>query len=111
MERSREMVTKIAVQITPQGVLIPHAAVQEWIEQGLEIVKDEQRIIIQPRSAPRTERERVLRILEESGLLVKPRWEPVTPPVSPEERAELAKKLSAGRPLSEIIIEEREERW
>jgi hypothetical protein len=83
--------TKIAVQITPQGVLIPQAAVHQWIEQGLEIVKDEQRIIIQPRPAPRTKRERVLRILEESGLLVKPRWEPVTPPVSPEERAELAK--------------------
>lgn len=105
------MATTITVQITPQGVLIPHAAVQEWIEQGLEVIKDEQRIIIQPRSAPRTERERVLRILEESGLLVKPRWEPVIPPVSPEERAELAKKLSVGRPLSEIIIEEREERW
>jgi len=75
------MATTIAVQITPQGVLIPRAAVQEWIE------------------------------LEESGLLVKPHWEPVTPPVSPEERAELAKKLSVGRPLSEVVIEEREERW
>jgi hypothetical protein len=105
------MVTKIAVQITPQGVLIPHAAVQEWIEQGLEIVKDEQRIVIQPRSAPRTERERVLRILEESGLLVKPQWEPTSPPVSSTELAELAKKFSVGRPLSEIVIEEREERW
>jgi len=105
------MTTTIAVQITPQGILIPHAAVQEWMEQGLEVVKEEQCIIIQPRSAPRTERERVLRILEESGLLVKPCWEPVTPPVSPEERAELAKKLSVGRPLSEVVIEEREERW
>ena len=104
------MATTIAVQITPQGVLIPHAAVQEWIEQGLEVIKDEQRIIIQPRPAPRTERERVLRILEDSGLLVKPHWEPVTPPAS-EERTELAKKLSVGRPLSEVVIEEREERW
>ncbi|HID62583.1 MAG TPA: hypothetical protein EYP49_07585 [Anaerolineae bacterium] len=104
------MVTKIAVQITPQGVLIPHAAVQEWIEQGLEVIKDEQRIIIQPRSAPRTERECVLRILEDSGLLVEPHWEPVTSPISPKERAELAKKLSVGRPLSEVVIEEREER-
>jgi len=104
------MATTIDVQITPQGVLIPHAAVQEWIEQGLEVIKDEQRIIIQPRSAPRTERERVLRILEDSGLLVKPQWEPVTPPAS-EERTELAKKLSVGRPLSKVVIEEREERW
>ena len=35
------MATTIAVQITPQGVLIPHAAVQEWIEQGLEVIKEE----------------------------------------------------------------------
>ena len=105
------MATTIAVQITPQGVLIPHAAIQEWIEQGLEVVKDEQRIIIQPRSAPRTKRERVLRILEDSGLLVKPQWEPTSPPVSSTELAELARKFSVGRPLSEIVIEEREERW
>jgi hypothetical protein len=105
------MAKTIAARMTRQGLLIPHAAVQEWIEQGLEVVKDEQRIIIQPRPAPRTKRERVLRILEESGLLVKPHWEPVTPPVSPEERAELAKKLSVGYPLSEVVIEEREERW
>ena len=105
------MATTIAVQITPQGVLIPHAAVQEWIEQGLEVIKDEQRIIIQPRPAPRTERERVLRILEDSGLLVKPQWEPTSPPVSSTELAELARKFSVGRPLSEIVIEEREERW
>ncbi len=30
--------------------------------------------------------------------------------VSSEERARLAKKLSRGKPLSEIIIEDREER-
>jgi hypothetical protein len=105
------MATTIAVQITPQGVLIPRAAIQEWIEQGIEVIKDEQRIIIQPRPAPRTKRERVLRILEESGLLVKPQWEPTSPPVSSTELAELAKKFSVGRPLSEIVIEEREERW
>jgi len=32
------------------------------------------------------------------------------PAVSSEERARLAKKLSHGKPLSEIIIEDREER-
>ncbi len=105
------MATTIAVQITPQGVLIPHAAVHEWREQGLEVIKDEQSIIIQPRPAPRTKRERVLRILEDSGLLVKPQWEPTSPPASSTELAELARKFSVGRPLSEIVIEEREERW
>lgn len=64
-----------------------------------------------PKPAPRTERERVLWILESSGMLVKPHWEPMSPPVSSAELAELAEKFSVGRPLSEAIIEEREERW
>ncbi|TEU14019.1 MAG: hypothetical protein E3J21_17115 [Anaerolineales bacterium] len=105
------MSTRIAVQIDPKGLLIPRAAIREWLEQGVEVIKDKERIIIQPRSAPRTERERVLQILEASGLLVKPQWEPTSPPVSSTELAELAEKFSVGRPLSEIAIEEREERW
>ncbi len=32
-------------------------------------------------------------------------------PVSPARRAELAQALAVGKPLSEIIIEERAERW
>lgn len=107
------MSTVIAAKLTPQGLLIPHAAIREWQERGIEVIliKDKERIIIQPRSRPRTERERVLRILEDSGLLVKPQWEPTSPPVSPAEMTELAEKFSVGRPLSEIIIEECEERW
>lgn len=103
----------IAAQVIPQGLLIPRAAIQEWLERGVEVIKerDEERIVIQPKPAPRGERERVLQILEGSGLLVKPQWEPTSPPVSSAERAELAKKFSVGRPLSEIVIEEREERW
>jgi len=97
--------------MTPQGLLIPTAVLREWLDQGIEVIKDKQRIIIQPKPAPRTERERVLQILEVSGLLVKPQWEPTSPPVSPTELAELAEKFSVGRPLSEIVIEEREERW
>jgi len=107
------MTTSVTVQVTPQGLLIPRAAIREWLDRGIEVVKDkdEERIVIQPRSAPRTERERVLQILEASGLLVKPQWKPTSPPVSPAERAELAGKFSVGQPLSEIVIEEREERW
>jgi hypothetical protein len=105
------MSTLVAVQVTSEGLLIPYAAIREWLEQGVEVIKDKERIIIRPRSTPRTERERVLRILEASGLLVKPQWEPTSPPVSPAELAELAKKFSVGQPLSEIVIEEREERW
>lgn len=105
------MPTKIEVQVTPEGLLIPRAAINEWLEGGIEVVKEEERIVIQPRPAPPTERERVLQILEEAGLLVKPQWEPTSPPVSDAELAKLAEKLSIGRPLSEIVIEEREERW
>lgn len=101
----------VAAQVTPHGLLIPRAAIHEWLERGVEVVKDKERIVIQPKPAPRGERERVLQILEGSGLLVKPQWEPTSPPVSPAERAELAKKFSVGQPLSEILIEEREERW
>jgi hypothetical protein len=53
----------------------------------------------------------VIRILEEAGLLVKPDWEPTAPPVSDTELEELRRKFSVGKPLSEIIIEERDERW
>ena len=105
------MSTRIEARITPEGLVIPHAAIREWLEQGIEVIKDEERIVIQPQSASLTEREHVLQILEEDGLLVKPEWQPTSPPVSDAELSELAKKLSVGRPLSEIVIEEREEGW
>ena len=105
------MTDVIAAQMTPKGLLIPHDAIREWQEQGIEVIKEKERIIIQPRSEPRTERERVLQILEAAGLLL-----PVEPlssshkPVSPQEQAELSRKFSVGRPLSEIVIEERRDR-
>jgi hypothetical protein len=105
------MGTPIEAQVTPQGLLIPRAVIREWLEQGVDVIKDKDRIVIQPRSTPQTERERVLQILEASGLLLP--TEPLPPshkPVSAEEQAELARKFSAGRPLSEIVIEDREDR-
>ncbi len=105
------MPTKIEVQVTPEGLLIPRAAIHEWLEGGIEVVKEEARIVIQPRPAPLTERERVLQILGEAGLSLPP--EPLPSdhkPVSLEEQAELARKFSVGRPLSEMVIEEREDR-
>lgn len=107
------MSTSIAAQMTPQGLLIPRDAILEWMERGVEVIKekDEERIVIQPRPAPRTERERVLQILEASGLLVSPEPLPAShKPLSQEEKAELARKFSIGKPLSEIVIEEREDR-
>lgn len=104
------MSVSVAVQMVPQGVLVPRSAVSEWLEQGIEAIKDGGRIIIRPRSSE-AERLRVIQILDEAGLLVQPDWEVASPPVSDAELAELSDKFSVGRPLSEIVIEERNERW
>ncbi len=57
------------------------------------------------------EHELSIQALREDGLLVEMERPAIQPPVSEEKRAELARKLSVGRPLSEIIIEEREAGW
>jgi len=105
------MKTTIATEITPQGLLVPRSALEDWLELGVEKKKEKEQIVIRPRSYEQDEREEVIRILEEAGLLVKPDWEPTAPPVSDTELEELRRKFSVGKPLSEIIIEEREERW
>jgi predicted DNA-binding antitoxin AbrB/MazE fold protein len=55
-----------------------------------------------------THRRRVRAMLKEGGLT---RTEPISgevrPGLSPERRAELAELLARGKPLSEIIIDER----
>ena len=54
----------------------------------------------------------VIRLLQEAGLVTfkaEPSTEQQTP-ISPERRAELGRLFSIGRPLSELIIEEREGR-
>jgi hypothetical protein len=103
------MATTIPVQITQQGLLIPRAVIQEWVEQGIQAVKDEQSIIIRPKPAHTDARRRVRQVLRAADMLYEPHWE--TPsPVSVEERADLARRLAQGRPLSEIIIEDRQDR-
>jgi hypothetical protein len=96
--------------MVPQGLLVPRAAFGEWLERGVEAIKERERIIIRPRPAEPDEREEVIRILEEAGLLVQPDWEPTVPPITDTELEELRRKFSIGRPLSEIIIEDREDR-
>jgi len=104
------MSTAIAVQITEQGILLPRAAYQDWGD--IEVIKEERRIIIRPKAlTPQQEQDLAIQALREDGLLAELNWEATYPPVTPKERAELARKLSAGRPLSEIIIEEREAGW
>ena len=66
----------IATQMTPQGLLIPRAALEEWTQTELEAIKVEVGILIRPK-APLLEQECALdmQILEEAGLLL-----PTEPP-------------------------------
>jgi len=105
------MGTTITTQIVPQGLLVPRSAFGEWLERGVETVKEKEQIVIRPKSAIPDEREQVLQILEEAGLLLPPEPLPAAHvPISAEERAKLSRKFSVGRPLSELIIEDREDR-
>ena len=105
------MATTITTQMTPQGLLVPRSALGEWLERGVDVVKEKERIVIRPRPVKPDECEEAIQILEEAGLLVKPDWEPAVPPVSDAELEELARKFSVGRPLSQLVMEERAEGW
>lgn len=104
---------QITVQMTPDGLLINHPRLQEWLNRGVDIIQEDDRIIVQPKPLPTLapDRERVLQILGATGLLVKPEWTPISPPVSDTEYAELAQKFSVGPSLSEALIKERSEGW
>ena len=61
----------------------------------------------QPR--PDRLRAQIVSEMKAAGLVEELPW-PQPPAVSLEERARLAKKLSRGKPLSEIITKDREDR-
>jgi hypothetical protein len=101
----------IQAQLTAAGLLIPRAALYGWQDKDIEVVRDGRRIIIQPKSGAAHERERVLSVLETAGLLLpKDALSPDHTPVTPAERTELGGKFNEGRPLYEIVIEERDDR-
>jgi len=102
------MATTLTIQKTEQGLLLPRAALGDWYDKELEAVWDEGCIVIRPRPAADA-RSQVRQVLRAAGLLYEPQWEP-PPPVSSQDRARLAAKLAYGRPLSEIIIADREDR-
>jgi hypothetical protein len=101
----------IQAQMTSAGLLIPRAALYDWQDKDIEVVRDGRRIIIQPKSEAVQERERVLDALETAGLLLP---KDMLPPghrlVTPDERTELGRKFNEGRPLYEIVIEDRDDR-
>jgi hypothetical protein len=98
------------VKVTSEGVLVPRPLIQAWGDiQEVEIEQRPDAIVITPKARPSESRERMLQEMKAAGLIVELRGTP-PPRVSVEERARLAKVLSRGKPLSEIIIEDREDR-
>jgi virulence-associated protein VagC len=101
--------TKVAVKVTPQGVLVPRPLIKAWGD--VEEVEIEQRpdvLIITPkyRQADQTQA-RIVSDMRAAGLIENLPWAQPRE-VSAQERADLAKKLSQGKPLSEVILEDRE---
>jgi len=105
------MATQLPVKMTAKGLLIPRSTLQQWNE--IEVWQEENRIVIQPKGSTTPTQERALaeQALREDGLLLDTGGAPLSPPVSPAERVELAQKLGTGRPLSELVLEERQHGW
>ena len=94
--------------IYANGVLRPVVPLNLPEQTQVEI---ELKQVTTPEVEPSNERRRVIQALAEAGVIINLPLEPFPPsPLSPEERERLAKVLSVGKPLSEIIIEEREGR-
>jgi hypothetical protein len=103
------MGTAVAIQMTPEGLLIPSDALGDLATGELEAVRVGSAIIVRPKRSSADERDQVRQVLRAAGLLYEPGWE-TPPPVPPEERARLARELGGGQPLSESIIADREDR-
>jgi hypothetical protein len=99
----------ITVQITRQGLLIPRKDLGDLGAEELEAVREKGTIIIRPKAATANERTRVRQALRAAGMLYEPEWAS-PPPVSPQERTRLARKLGQSGPLSEAVIADREDR-
>lgn len=105
------MTTAVAVTVTPQGVLVPRSLIAIWGDvEEVEIKQHPNAIVIKPKAARASQlRAQIVGEMKVVGLIEDLPW--AQPPVvSPEERARLAKRLSRGKPLFEIIIEDREGR-
>ena len=102
--------TVVAAKVTPRGVLVPRALIAAWGDaREVEIEKHADTVVIRPRPAEAAPwRGQVIGKMKAAGLIEEMPW-PEPPVVSPEARARLAAKLSHGKPLSELIQEDREE--
>ena len=100
----------VAVKVTSEGVLVPRPLVAAWGDvQEVEIEQRAGALIIKPRADHASRlHDRIVNEMKAAGLVEDLPW-PQPPVVSPEERARLAERLSHGKPLSELIMEGREE--
>lgn len=90
------------------GVLRPLAPLELPEQTEIEI---EMRDVAQAFASPEEERVRVLKALAVAGVIINKPYEPQPPnPISAEEQERLGRIFAVGKPLSEIIIEEREGR-
>ena len=98
-------------KVTEEGVLVRRPLIEGWGDvQEVEIEQRPDAIIITPKGPAAAQlRDRIIEEMKAAGLVEDLPW---TAPreVSEAERARLAATLSQGKPLSEIIIEEREDR-
>ena len=102
--------TVVAAKVTPRGVLVPRALIATWGDlREVEIEQYADTVVIRPRpSEAAAWRDQMIDRMKIAGLIEDLLW-PAPPAVSPEARARLAEKLSQGKPLSELIMEDREE--
>jgi hypothetical protein len=102
------MTRVVAAKVTPQGVLVPRPLITAWGDiEEVEIEQHADVIVIKPKhDNARHSQAQIVNEMKATGLIEDLPW--AQPPVvSAKERARLAKKLSHGKPLSEIIIEDR----
>jgi hypothetical protein len=99
------------IKVTLKGVLVPRPLLQSWGDiQEVEVEQRPDAIIIKPKEKPEIVRHgQVIAKMKAAGLIDELPWQP-SRGVSAQERAELARALGRGKPLSEIIIEDREDR-
>jgi virulence-associated protein VagC len=105
------MKTVVDAKVTSQGVLVPRPLIAAWGDvKEVEIEQRSNAIIIKPK-ATRADQlaTQIVSEMKAVGLVEELPWLP-PPVISPEERARLARKMSHGKPLSEVIVDDREDR-
>lgn len=102
--------TLSTARVTQRGVLVPRTLIKNWKNnQEVEIEQRADAVIIRPKSDQATQlNAQIIAKMKAAGLIEDPSWSRPQP-VSAEERTLLAEKLSHGKPLSQIIMENREE--